>query len=218
MASNIINYLLEVVFQFFNDVLKQFAAQREILGVISIFCILLSVFLYYRKERKWGNWYEKIGRIIAIVLVFALTINATVFAAEPTTSTGKPSTSTKEDFTSYDDPILADLIEKMKLTPAQVEAVDNEIQQKLDDLGQTRMDSLAIAAAVVGIVVGVISIMGTSYDAGQYAARRCESELGLSRQFYQDNKFLIRAAMLPALGVGIWGGPFCLRFDAYFTS
>lgn len=159
---------------------------------------------------------KNIGKIIAIVLVFAMTINTTAFAAEPNTYI---SVNDKENFSSYDDPILAELIDEMGLTPEQVREVDNQIRQELGNgFRAERSSVIAIAAAVVGIIVGVVSLMGTSFEAGRYAARRCEVELGLTKKFYQDNKLLIRAAMLPALGLGVWGGPFCAGFDDYFTG
>ena len=159
---------------------------------------------------------KKIGKIVALVLVFAMTINTTAFAAEPTTYI---SVSDKVNFSSYDDPVLAELIDKMGLTPEQVRAMDDQIRHELAN-GPVieRADVFSLIAAIVAIIVGVVNLMGTSYDAGQYAARRCEIDLGLTKEMYQANKTAIRIAMLPSLGLGVWGGPFCAGFDDYFTS
>lgn len=164
---------------------------------------------------------KKIGQIVAFVLVVAMTVNTTAYAAVPDQNEkySQASENKNESFSSYDDPYLAELIEKMGITQEQVNALDEQIRDELAHHPQTRdMDPLSIAAAVVAIVGAAVSLMGNSFEAGQYAARRCEVELGLTKKFYRDNKLIIRAAMLPALGLGIWGGPFCAGFDDYFTG
>lgn len=120
-------------------------------------------------------------------------------------------------FSSYDDPVLYDMIQTYGLTQEEVNKIDELIDKELAK-PQTRA-GVTTVAAVVGIVVGVVGLMGATYNAGRYAARQCEVRLGLTKSMYRANRWGYRLALSNLVFAGgVAGATVALGFDDYYMG
>ena len=104
---------------------------------------------------------------------------------------------------------------------------DPELYQEAKELGLTdeeiiKMDKLLDepkvvpynqVAVVIGIAVGISTLVGTGYKAGRYIAKQVEKRGALSKSQYKKLRWQFRAALPPVLGI-----PATLGFDDYFMG
>lgn len=162
---------------------------------------------------------KKFNQLIATLLITTMTLSIPVYAQSPPTDNEAyrqvNSQSENNNFSSYDDEILNQMIIEYGLTDAQV----TEIDDALSDIPNSSKTRSISVAAVVGTVAGVIAITGATYAAGRYAARQCEVRLGLSKSQYRANRWTYRAALAGAVFVGgTTGAIVALGFDDYYMG
>lgn len=119
-------------------------------------------------------------------------------------------------FNSYDDPILNSIIQECGWTEEQVVELDKLIEE---ELSKPQVRSITTVAAVTGIVIGAVTLMGATYQAGRYAARQCEVRLGLTKSRYRANRWTYRAALSGLVFTGgTTGAIVALGFDDYYMG
>lgn len=164
---------------------------------------------------------KKLNHLVAILLVTTMTLSIPVYAQLPDTSTQYANNaivkSEKSHFDSSDDEILNEMIEVYGITEEQVKQID-EYLTTIKSSPQGR-SPVIVAAAVVTIVVGVVSLMGATYSAGRYAARQCEVRLGLTKRKYRANRWGYRGALAGLVFAGgVGGGLLAIGFDDYYMG
>lgn len=155
--------------------------------------------------------------ILVGTMITSISVHAQVHEVVAADSQHERTDKSAVAFSSYDDPVLYDMIQTYGLTQEEVNKIDELIDKELAK-PQTRV-GITTVAAVVGIVVGVVGLMGVTYDAGRYAARQCEVRLGLTKPMYRANRWGYRAALSGLVFVGgATGGIVALGFDDYYMG
>ncbi len=88
-----------------------------------------------------------------------------------------------------------------------------------EELSKPQVWSVTTTAAVTGIVVGAVGLMGATYQAGRYAARQCEVRLGLTKSQYRANRWTYRAVLSGLVFTGgTTGAIVAFGFDDYYMG
>lgn len=143
-----------------------------------------------------------IKKMLCLTLCGCLLLPTTAYAAAP-----KTNITIKKKFSSYDDPILRELIKEMELSKEEVDKIDREI----DTVLQSRFPGFAEIATIVGLVV-------TTYQGGRYAARQCEIRYGLTKSDYLSNRNYYRGILFAIAGISPGFAVFQQGFDDYFLG
>ena len=152
-----------------------------------------------------------------MILVGAMLTSLSVHAQTYEAITNFSESTENNSFSSYDDPILNSMILEYGLTPEEVTRIDDFIAKELSK-PQSR-NPLVTIASVVGIVAGIVGTLGATYQAGRYAARQCEVRLGLTKSYYEENRWTFRAALSALVFAGgLTGASVALGFDDYFMG
>lgn len=160
-------------------------------------------------------------RFTALILVGIMFMTVSIHAQAsdrfmPEHRTTEGGDSGTVEFNSYEDPVLNSIIQECGWTEEQVAELDRLIEE---ELSKPQVRSVTTVAAVTGIVVGAVGLMGATYQAGRYAARQCEVRLGLTKSQYRANRWTYRAALSGFVFTGgTTGAIVALGFDDYYMG
>lgn len=143
-----------------------------------------------------------ITKMLCLTLCGCLLLPTTALAAPP-----KTAITTQKKFSSYDDPILRELIKEMGLTKEEVDKIDREIDA-------------ALQSRVIGIddIVNILTLVQMTYQGGRYAARQCEVRYGLTKSDYLSNRNYYLGILTAVAAISPGFAIFKQGFDDYFRG